>query len=293
MKNDSYLSGALVLAFSVKRFDNTDFVCLVTDEISETVKNALRLVFDKVIEIQAVKLKHRIKDGRTDRDELLTRFTSLLLDYDKIILFDADVLVLAPVNDLFVIDAPAGIINERKENFITNDRNIESGQWKWHGIYGGICPHGAKIPSYITDRPKSDITNFGVNSALWRLDPSEETYNSIFNALRSEDTAALFQKFKLPEMQLATVLWSGQWTSIDVKYCSIGGYPRLDLLKSTHFAGIKPWSIRNKSLKQYAKYPDFKEWYSVFLQLFYSYPALREVPALRKIEEFILCNRLL
>lgn len=293
IKNDGYLPGALTLAYSIKRFDDAETICLVSEEISENAKYALRLVYDNVAEIKSIRLKHCIKTGRQDRNELLTRFAPLLLDYDEIILLDADVLVLSDIRELFDVPAPAGIINERKENFISDRNLINGGKWHWHEEYDGICPHGEKIPSYITDRPGKDAGNLGVNSALWRLTPSKEAFNEILDALKTPEVLQLYHGFAWAEMQLATILWSGRWTSIDVKYCSIGGYPSLELLKSTHFAGLKPWSINNKSIKRYSRYPDFKEWYSVFLQLFYSYPPLRGYKNLKRLEEFILYNKIL
>ena len=38
----------------------------------------------------------------------------------------------------------------------------ETGKWVWHGLYEPMCPHGKKIPQYITDRVKTDFNIWGL-----------------------------------------------------------------------------------------------------------------------------------
>jgi len=160
----------------------------------------------------------------------------------------------------------------------------------WHHLYEPVCPHGASMPREITDRVGSDPCNTGVNAGLWVLSPSGQEYNAIHFSLQTPKIQALAKTFPWPEMQLATLLWSGRWTNIDIRYCSIGGYPRVDVLYGIHYAGVKPWQIRNRSAMHYAKFPDYVLWRQYFASLYWQTPQLREYPALNRLWEF--CNNM-
>ena len=159
------------------------------------------------------------------------------------------------------------------------------------GSYEPVCPHGSKIPKEITDRVQHDTTNMGVNAGLWLLSPSQKEYSDVIANLRNPKNMSLVKCFPWPEMQFATFLWSGKWTNIDIRYCSIGGYPRLDVLFGIHFAGLKPWQINNRSAFHYASYPDFIIWRQYFASLFWSVNALRKYPMLIRLWEF--CHNML
>jgi len=287
MRGDGYLPGALVLAYALRMQSNHDLICLVTDDVSVKARNALSCVYDKIIPINEVRVKSCITHGRHDRNILMTRFEALRLgnEYSKITLLDADVLPLWGYDELFSLPAPAGIIMERK-NECYSGANATSNRWSWHELYEPICPHGAKIPREMTDRVRYNPSNMGVNGGLWVLSPSQQEYDAIQSALEAPETIALVKTFPWPEMQLATLLWSGRWTNMDIRYCSIGGYPRVDALYGIHFAGIKPWQIRNRNATHYAKFPDYVLWRQYFASMYWQTPQLREYPALQRLWEF-------
>ena len=292
MGGDGYLPGALVLAYALKTQTKHDCICLVTKDVSHRARNALGLVYDKVILIQELRIKSDINTGRNDRNILMTRFEALQLGpdgnlgqhYEKIILLDADVLPIGGYDQLFSLPAPAGILMEYKE-LCYSGATANSDTWSWHDF----CRHGEPIPKEVTDRVGYDFSNMGVNAGLWVLKPCQAEYSNIITALNIPETMALVKKFPWPEMQLATLLWSGRWTNIDIKYCSIGGYPRINALNGIHFAGLKPWQIKNRSAIHYAKFPDFTLWRQFYIGMYWSLPALREYPALKRLWEFCNC----
>ena len=307
MRGDGYLPGALVLAYALKMQTTHDCICLVTSDVSEMARQALGYVYDKVIQINEIHHKSGISQGRQDRNVLMTRFEALrlgpdggLADYDKIVLLDADVLPIWGYDDLFSLATPAGIIMEHKnecyqsvanqcsKNAKTQICSITSAttRWSWHSLYEPICPHGTAIPKEITNRARNDTSNMGVNSGLWVLTPSLQEYEAVISSLQTTEVAALVKSFPWPEMQLATLLWSGRWTNIDIRYCSIGGYPKVDALYGIHFAGLKPWQIRNRSAQHYAKFPDFTLWRQFYTSLYWQTPALRKIPALQRLWAF-------
>ncbi len=286
-RNDGYLPGALTLAYALRQQTKQEILCLVTENISHTARRALRTMFGRVIPIDELRSKSTVTEGRSDRDFLPARFQALRLGpdgdlgehYDKIILLDADILPLERYDELFSLDTPAGILMESKAACYTEENDP---QWSWHRLYEPVCPHGARIPKEITDRVRRDPGNMGVNSAVWVLTPSMDDYRAVLTALRNQE----IRHFPWPEMQLATMLWSGRWSNIDIRFCSIGGYPRLDVLYGTHFAGLKPWRLQSRSIRHYARFPDFRLWYQLYASMYLSNPLLREIPALKRLWEF-------
>ena len=291
MRGDGYLPGALVLGYALRAQSKHDLICLITGDVSLRARSALDLVYDKVILIQEFRLKSNLRTGRNDRNILMTRFEALrnCIEYDKIILLDADVLPLSGYDELFALPTPAGIIMEHKHECYGNAAP-GSDKWSWHNHYGPVCAHGERIPKEITDRARCDLSNMGVNAGLWVLTPSQTEYDAIVTAARTPEIIDLLVKLPWPEMQLATLLWSGRWTNIDIRYCSIGGYPCIDVLHGIHFAGLKPWQIKSRSAVHYAGYPDFKLWQQFFMALYWNVADLRKYPALSRLYKFCISN---
>lgn len=305
IKNDSYVPGALVFAYSIKKQETiADLICFVSNDISEEGINSLKLIYDFVVNTDQIQVKNKRKQTRQDVELLFNRFNALLLEdssitgkkYNKIILADCDVL---PINDwdlLFDLNAPAGIINEKKEHcmeydetgkFIIPESYYTEGKWIWHKIYDPICPPGSLIPKEITDRVNYDSTNMGVNAAIYLFEPSISLYNDILEDLKTEETANKINNFNWPEMQYITQKLSGKWNNVDIKYASFNGYPDLTKINGIHFAGLKPWSFKNKSIKVFGRYDDFKLWYEVYLYMINEYNELLKNRKLKKLNDII------
>jgi len=165
MRGDGYLPGALVLAYALKMQTQHDCVCLVTKDVSNRAVRLLKIVYDKVILINELRIKSGVHTGRSDRNILMTRFEALKLEYGKIILLDADVLPLSGYDDLFSLKTPAGIIMERKDECYSG-ANADLDKWSWHDNYEPICQHSERIPAEITNRVQNDTSNMGVNAIM-------------------------------------------------------------------------------------------------------------------------------
>lgn len=308
--NDSYVPSILLLAYALKRQGSqADVVCMVSgDYPDQETRPALEMMYDHVIDIEPFYIPHKRRQERQDRPFLFTRLQGLRLgsdgdlgfNYEKIAVLDADILPLRYYDHLFAVNTPAGIINEQRTNFIEYDEEGQfiipesvdvDGTWRWHRIYGEICPHGAKIPKEITDRGITDLTNLGIIGALFVLDTSMEEYRAIQEDVQKPDVAELVgDKYDLPDMQYLTVRYSGQWTNIDLRFCGLSGYPNMDVLFGNHYAGFKPWSFGKKNLKtlkRFARFPDFQFWYAEYEAMLKDYPQLLEVRRLRKLRDNI------
>ena len=86
----------------------------------------------------------------------------------------------------------------------------------------------------------------GINSSLWVISPSILHYDKIISELSIPETKALVSsQFNWPEMQFATLFWSGEWTSVDLRFSSFNGYPSLGLLWNT-FRWIQTLEFQRK-----------------------------------------------
>ena len=138
----------------------------------------------------------------------------------------------------------------------------------------------------ITDRIKTDKTNMGVNASLMVFSPTMELYNSILDDLENTEIQQEISLYNWPEMQYITLKLSGEWTNVDLKYSSFNGYPNIKVLNGIHYAGLKPWSIKNKSLKSYAKFEDYRLWFKTFTDMVEQYPNLH-TGKLQRIYDYI------
>jgi glycogenin glucosyltransferase len=300
IRNDSFLPGALVFAYGLRR-QNTphDLICIVSDTLQETSIEALKVLFDDVIVLKDIFVPHKNRQERQDRPFLFSRFHALRLGkdgdlgkaYDKILIADADVLPLRYYDALFEVDAPAGVINEKKEycmdykegKYIVPKTAEKTGEWHWHEIYKDYSM-GSLIPKSITNRVDEDKTNMGINAALYLFEPSMKLYESIQKDLKDPVIQDEISAYPWPEMQYITKKMSGQWHNLDLRYSSFNGYPKIDVLYGIHYAGLKPWQMNHRSVPHFGKFEDYRLWYAVFLKMVTRYPTLRKSSKIAKLD---------
>lgn len=303
IRNDSYVPGALVFGYALRlQKTKNDLICVVSDNISLKAISSLKEVYDDVIVIDELYVPHDRRHERQDRPFLFSRFNAFRLGldgdlnkkYDKIIIADCDILPLQKYDSLFELDAPAGIINEKKEfcmEYNEEGRYIEplsleeKGTWIWHEVYSDV-PHGTLIPKNITDRITNDKSNMGINASLMLFKPTMDLYNSVLDDLENVEIQKEISLYNWPEMQYITLKLSGKWSNMDLKFSSFNGYPDIKYLNGIHFAGLKPWNIKNKSLKSFGRFDDYKLWYYTYIKLCESHEKLLENTSLKKLYLF-------
>jgi glycogenin glucosyltransferase len=304
MLNDSYLPGALTLAYALQRQETgADRVCMVTEGVSGEARTALSMLYDRVLDVDKIYVPHKRRQARQDRPYMFTRMNALRLgadgdlgcSYEKLTVLDADVLPLCHYAHLFTLPAPAGILNEHKSHFIETDEagqyviseSVErDGTWRWHRLYEDVCPHAAPIPREITDRVAQDPLNLGINGGLFVFEPSMGEFRAILaDVQRPETLARVGDLYDWPEMQYLTLRWSGRWTNVDLRFAGLNGYPKLSVLFGTHFGGLKPWQFkRETAIARWGRYPDFQLWFRTYSELVEeAYPALQRVRRLRRL----------
>jgi glycogenin glucosyltransferase len=304
MLNDSYLPGALTVAYALERQKTgADRVCMVTEDVTPDARVALGLLYDRVVDVDKLYVPHVRRQARQDRPYMFTRMNALRLGadgdlgcgYEKLVVLDADVLPLKHYAHLFTLPSPAGILNEEKSHFIETDEaggyvipeSVDrDGTWKWHRLYEDVCPHGAPIPAEITDRIATDPLNLGINGGLFVFEPSMDEYRAILEDVQLPETLRrVGDLYDWPEMQYLTLRWSGRWTNVDLRFAGLNGYPRLEVLYGTHFGGLKPWQFkRDKAIVRWGRYADYQLWFRTYSEMAGSaYPALQTVRRLKRL----------
>lgn len=304
MLNDNYLPGALVLAYGLRRQEiQAPLVVLTTEGISGAAREALAALYDQVVEVERIYVPHTRRQERQDRPYFFTRIQALRLgadgglgfDFDRVIVIDADVLPLREYARLLDLEAPAGVLNERKAHLVDTDEAgrhvvseemLRSGRWRWHEIYAH-CPHGHAVPREITDRPRKDPRNMGFNGSLFVMRPSMDEYVEILRDLERPEVRQLVgDLFDWPDMQYLTLRWSGRWHNVDARFSALNGYPDLSVVYGVHYAGFKPWYFhREAAMMRYARYPDFQLWYQRYLEMLDAYPQLGRSGKLRRLRD--------
>lgn len=304
IRNDSFLPGALLFAYSLRKQKTPhDLLCIVSDNLSQKSIAALRVLFDDVLVLDEIYTPHNKRHERQDRPFLFSRFHALRLgkdgdlgkEYDKVLICDADLLPLRHYDSLFELPSPAGILNEKKSycmeyeqgQYIIPESVYAKGTWIWHDIYRDI-PHGKRIPKEITDRVLHDPkNNMGVNAALYLFRPSMELFENILKDLVNENKRDTIAGYPWPEMQYMTAKMSGEWHNMDLRYASFNGYPCIDVLYGIHYAGIKPWQMRHRSIKHFGRFEDYRLWYRVFVNMLRDFPDLKVSPKIAKLHNQI------
>lgn len=296
MLGDLYISAAITLAYSLRLLKTgADLVVLTTPDVSNEGKRILRMYFDKIKEIEYVTIKNWRSGNKENKQYLNLVFTKFnifnLTEYEKIILIDADALILKHPDHLFTLEAPAGCFLEDKNLFITYDESgnyilPKDGKIKWYDEYCKCCGHGKKIPKYMTDRLYKNYNNSGIGGGLMLLEPKEGEFDNIIKDVSEGKMNYLIsKKLVWPEQQYLTLRYSGKWTMINPVFFGLQGYPHYSKLFGLQYGGEKPFVIYERNNIEVMKlYPDFILWHEYYSKI------LSDNPELMKSESLKIAN---
>lgn len=297
MMNDLYISAAIVLANTLRKLDTkADLVVLVTHDISDDGKNALRKYYDHVIEVSYIKVynwRTNIQKHRMYLNYVFTKFHVFnLVQYKKILLIDADALILKKPDHLFSLNTPAGVYLENKNLFMTydNDGNYilpNNKKIEWYNRFCDCCEHGKVIPKEYTDRVVTIKRNSGIAGGLMLLEPNKNEFVNILRDIKHGKSQQLINKwFVWPEQQYLTYRYSGKWHSINPTFLGLQGYPHWKVLYGLQYAGDKPFTTNSKfDIEQRIAYPDFKLWHAFYAEVLNEHPEFKENIALKEANE--------
>ncbi|KAA6377685.1 MAG: putative Glycosyl transferase family 8 protein, partial [Streblomastix strix] len=122
MLGDSYMPGALVLAYTLRKNIHVpcDLIVMVTQEVTQGARRTLTQLFDYVIEVEKIQWECNVhRWGRFQSmyrwiHYCFTKMNIFQMDvYDKILLLDADMIALTSLDTLFTADIklPTGTLS--------------------------------------------------------------------------------------------------------------------------------------------------------------------------------------
>ena len=297
MMGDSYIPGAITLAQSLINLNSqADKVVLVTPDVSDEGKKILNKFFDRVIEVNYVNIRNWRTKIQTQRKYLELVFTKFhlfnLTQYKKVILIDADALVLKHPDHIFTLNAPAGCFIVKKEYFVYYD---QSGNYvnppdtgiEWYNKYCSQFPHGKLIPKKFTDDLYKNFTNNGVAGGLMLLEPKVGEFDDILRDVSKGKMKFLLEhRFVWPEQQYLTLRYSGKWTSVNPRFFGLQGYPDWTVLFGLQYGGDKPFILQSKiDINCRIQYRDYHIFHEIYRKILKQNPELKESKVLADANE--------
>lgn len=296
MLGDAYIPAAIVLAQSlINTGSEADRVVLITNDVSEEGKQILSMFFNHVIPITYVEIPNWRTEKQAWRKYLNLVFTKFhvfnLTQYKKIILIDADALVLKHPDHIFSLNAPAGCFLEDKDLFIFYNKDgtyrLPDGPIPWYEKFCDIAPHGSLIPKEFTERIRTNFKNSGIGGGLILLEPKLGEFDDIIHNVSSGEMKYLIEKkFVWPEQQYLTLRYSGLWYNINPRFFGLQGYPHWKVLYGLQYGGDKPFIINSKMpIEERLKYDDYILWHDIYREILNSKPELVDSPVLREVNQ--------
>ncbi|EEB93853.1 hypothetical protein MPER_07441 [Moniliophthora perniciosa FA553] len=283
-----YLSGVLVLNYSIKAVNSQyPLVVMVTPLVTQHVREILGKQDIKIYEVETL----MPEEGRHSLSEHDTRFHDTwsklrvfgLSDFERVVLLDADMIVLRNMDEL--LDLPlAGDEIAAAHACACNPRKLPHYPTDWYGIYANStlsfltdcflitripanCAHTA-VPnpqappptwSPNTPRPYGQL-----NSGTVVVNPSKELADAIIRYLNTEDIS----KFSFPDQDLLAAFFKGKWKPLPwyynaLKTLKVIHVPEWDdnEIRCLHYIlHDKPWKARESSEGEPA-YIEFNNWW--------------------------------
>lgn len=299
MLGDAYIPAAIVLAQSlINSGSEADRVVLVTNDVSEEGKQILSMFFNHVIPITYIEIPNWRTEKQTWRKYLNLVFTKFhifnLTQYKKIILIDADAIVLKHPDHIFSLDAPAGCFLEDKDLFIFYNKDgsyrLPDGPIPWYQKFCDVAPHGAIIPKEYTERIRTNFKNSGIGGGLMLLEPKLGEFDDIIHNISAGEMKFLIEKkFVWPEQQYLTLRYSGLWHNINPRFFGLQGYPHWKVLYGLQYGGDKPFILSSKiPIEERLKYDDYILWHDIYREILNSKPELVESPVLKEVNQLAI-----
>jgi len=153
LPNEKYISGSIVLVDSIHKLGSmSELVVVISNNFSDEAREILKKFFDRIIEIE-------------EKDNILINIEFLkLTEYKKVIVLNANSLILKFPDHIFSLECPSTIYLEHEIYDNNNESEYIYELTKEYEKYCNCCFHGSKI------KDNSFVKNSKIN--FWLLQPN-------------------------------------------------------------------------------------------------------------------------
>ena len=224
--NNIYLTGALVLGYSLKRTKSIhDRIILITPDVGNENQLYLSKIYTHTIPITYTNVSPEIFSEQNTRfRDVFTKLECLsLIQYNKIILLDLDMIVAKNIDHLFNLIPPAACIK------------------KYYVPYGKIIPQNMIC--------KNNKLVGSINAGLMLLKPDLKELDDIKIEINKSKQ---INKYKYPEQDYLSLRYCEKWRSITFNYNFQFGLTKrvkktkykIDDIYVIHYSSsYKPWNV--------------------------------------------------
>lgn len=260
-----YIMGALTCAHSLKKTGTKfDIVCMITDDIN-TRENIqiLETVFDSIVEIPLLTMF--TKDMRTKRQmELYSSWKNMgctkwnclgLVKYKKVMIVDADKIILECPDELFNLSAPAGTFSSPYAENFGNKRGGMFNPYKGLNHGDTVAREMIDIGLNGMDFKKFTKSSFVLIGTMVLLEPSKDHYAQFIDMIHTYDAKNPFGypncnsmmdeqilvhfyrsreriKWSFIHQKWNWVVWTKNWLDYKKEHPAV-----------LHYFGVKPWNM--------------------------------------------------
>ncbi|KAL1961560.1 hypothetical protein VTN77DRAFT_1597 [Rasamsonia byssochlamydoides] len=256
--NLDYLPGLLTLAHSLRRVGSQyPLVALYTDTVPATALAALdarKIPRRRVPFLQPAGGRHYTADARfNDTWTKLVAFS--LVEYDRVVLLDSDMLVRKNIDELMTLDLdPPELEGNGQRVFAASHACACNPLRKPHYPKDWIPSNCAFTTQHShpakaqTEGPPPSAGIAMLNSGLLVVNPSAGVFSKIQKAM---NTPALVDKYDFPDQGLLSDIFAGRWVVLPYVYNALktlrwegvhSAIWRDDQVKVVHYIfAVKPW----------------------------------------------------
>ena len=290
--NNIYLAGALVLGYSLVR-TKTEFdrVILVTPDVSELYRGFLKKIYTHIISIEYVETNPSLFVEGTRFREVFTKLSCIgLIQYQKIILLDIDMIVTKNIDHVFKLSAPAASLKHFNlpygqkvpSSMICQDNRLVGKPCSGRQPEAGLSPCRGKPCSGRQPEAGLSPCRGSINAGFMLLEPNLEEWNDIQQDILSEHT----HRFKYPEQEYISLRYCNKWTAITFNYNFQFGltkrvkklhYKADDIYVIHYSSSYKPWNLLvtdEISIEEKAFSERHKKYYDLWMA---AYNSIKEI----------------
>lgn len=278
MNGNKYVSGAVALANSLRLFSKATLVCMVTSDVTE--RQPLLDVFDEVVDVNKISVQAppMATEGmervyRSWINDSPTKWNILGLDrFDKVLFMDSDMIAIAPIDELFLLDVPAAAFDSHfARRYVADERYAFQTTLQLENVYGDLQHGEGVLPGVIQNIIDTQAKVFFPNGGLVLIAPSKFAMNLFLRDI--ERIAALSPGSGGVDEWSIMVFYHENgytWHHISMEY-NVAAYHTYQIFgertKVLHYiTQYKPWTEKEADIRR--EYPIHLDVYNMWWRMY-------------------------